>query len=55
MIRELIDPNRWFSILHEELVGEVGSGHPLLIDLMDYADVYARINRIMPVEAEGPT
>lgn len=53
MIKELIGQNRLFSILHEELAREVGPGHPLLGDLMEYADVYARLSRITAAEAEA--
>lgn len=53
MMKDLISQNRLFSILHEELAGEVGPEHPVLADLMEYADIYARINGIAAAEAEA--
>ncbi len=53
MIQELFSQNRLFSILYDALAGEVGAAHPLLRELMDYVDVYARLNRVSVAAAEA--
>lgn len=53
MIQELFSQNRLFSILHEELTEKVGADHPLLCELMDYVDLYARVNRVTVETAEA--
>ena len=53
MIQELFSQNRLFAILHEALAGEVGAGHPLLRELMDYVDGYAQANRVSVEAAEA--
>ncbi len=53
MIQELFSQNRLFSILHEALAGEVGASHALLRELMDYIDVYARVNHVSGESAES--